>query len=120
MKKNQFGCGFEGYVFGAHYPDGRCINGYMWDLDSGGLDGGGVLHLDIGGDIPCCKCNQKARMKYLADDLINDGYDSLAHPLTTKMVKNILAKLPSNQRRMGMRYWRQGRKEAIREAKMEG
>ncbi|MDN4697193.1 hypothetical protein QYZ44_26750 [Vibrio parahaemolyticus] len=40
--------------------------------------------------------------------------------MTTKMVKNVLAKLPSNQRRMAMRYWRAGRNEAIKEAMKEG
>ncbi|ENN2394403.1 hypothetical protein AB9M41_004639 [Vibrio alginolyticus] len=56
----------------------------------------------------------------MADDLINDGYESLDHPLTTKMVKNALSELPANQRRMAMRYWRAGRTEAIRDAKQQG
>ncbi|AUR98995.1 hypothetical protein NVP1259O_33 [Vibrio phage 1.259.O._10N.286.48.F4] len=113
-------CDYQGHEFGAHYEDACCIDGFLWDLDSGGIDDNGNSYLDAGGDLPCPKCNPKKRVKYLADDLINDGYDSLDHPLTTKMVKNVLAKLPSNQRRMAMRYWRAGRNEAIKEAMKEG
>lgn len=46
------GCNYEAPTFGAHYPDGTCIDGYMWDLDSGDSDG-----LTCGGDAPCPWCN---------------------------------------------------------------
>lgn len=46
------GCNYEAPTFGARYPDGTCIDGYMWDLDSGDADG-----LSSGGDIPCPFCN---------------------------------------------------------------
>jgi len=46
------GCQYEAPTFGAHYPDGTCIDGYMWDLDSGDSDG-----LTLGGDDPCPWCN---------------------------------------------------------------
>jgi hypothetical protein len=45
-------CGYEAPHFGAPYPDARCIDGYLWDLDSG--DG---QYLTIGGDVPCPACN---------------------------------------------------------------
>lgn len=113
-------CDYSGSDFGAHYPDSCCIDGFLWDLDSGGADENGNSYLDVGGDIPCPKCNKKKRVNFMADDLINDGYESLDHPLTTKMVKNALSELPANQRRMAMRYWRAGRTEAIRDAKQQG
>jgi hypothetical protein len=56
----------------------------------------------------------------MADEFIDSGYESLDHLLTTKMVKNAMRRLPSNRRRMGIRYWRQGRREAIKEAKQLG
>ena len=28
-------CGIEFPQFGANYPDARCIDGYLWDMDSG-------------------------------------------------------------------------------------
>ncbi|KLI66946.1 hypothetical protein VVYB158_15350 [Vibrio vulnificus CladeA-yb158] len=113
-------CDYSGYDFGAHYPDSCCIDGYLWDLDSGGVDDFGNSYLDNGGYMPCPQCNAKQRVNYQAEDIENDGYESLNHPLTTKMVKNVMGKIPSNKRRMAMRYWRKGRREAIKEAKLEG
>ena len=46
------GCKYHAPTFGARYPDGTCIDGYMWDLDSGDGD-----MLDCGGDEPCPWCN---------------------------------------------------------------
>lgn len=46
------GCNYHAPTFGARYPDGTCIDGYMWDLDSGDGD-----MLDSGGDQPCPWCN---------------------------------------------------------------
>jgi hypothetical protein len=37
--------------FGANYQDSQCIDGYLWDEDSG--DG---EYLTSGGDIPCPFC----------------------------------------------------------------
>jgi hypothetical protein len=48
------GCNYEAPTFGAHYPDGTCIDGYMWDLDSCDEPGGGLCS---GGDQPCPWCN---------------------------------------------------------------
>jgi hypothetical protein len=42
--------------FGAKYPDARCIDGYLWDLDSSENDDGGQF-LTVGGDDPCPFCN---------------------------------------------------------------
>ncbi len=109
-------CDYQGHDFGAHYPDSTCIDGYLWDLDSGGVDDSGNSYLDIGGYVPCPKCNAKAWVKYNADEFQDDGYEAFEHPLITKMIKNVMAKISSNRRRMAMRYWRKGRKEAIRDA----
>lgn len=46
--------------FGAHYPDARCIDGYLWDLDkyeNGQLCGGG--------DDPCPFCNEDEYKEWL-------------------------------------------------------
>jgi hypothetical protein len=56
------GCTFEGPMFGANYPDGTCIEGYMWDLDSCDEPGG---MLTSGGDIPCPHCNTREYVEYL-------------------------------------------------------
>lgn len=113
-------CDYQGHHFGANYPDACCIEGYLWDLDSGGMDEAGNTYLDIGGYSPCPQCNQKAYVKSMAGDLANDGYESFDQPLTTKQVKYPLKGFPSNQRRVGIRYWRQGRRDALREAMSQG
>lgn len=49
--------------FGAHYPDARCIDGYLWDLDKyedGQLYGGG--------EDPCPFCNTEEYIKWATDD----------------------------------------------------
>jgi len=46
--------------FGARYPDAVCIDGYLWDLDSG--DEPGVL--SIGGDDPCPFCNTEQYLEW--------------------------------------------------------
>ncbi|MEZ8316616.1 hypothetical protein AB6C44_23690 [Vibrio splendidus] len=113
-------CNYTGYDFGASYPDSTCIEGYLWDLDSGGTDGEGNVFLDDGGDIPCPSCNLPKWTRWMAEDWEGCGFDSVEHPLTTKMVKNPLRGLPSNLRRRAMRYWRSGRRQAIKEALQEG
>jgi hypothetical protein len=55
-------CGFEGPFFGASYPDGTCIDGFVWDLDSCDEPGG---PLQSGGDIPCPHCNVMGYVEYL-------------------------------------------------------
>ena len=54
--------------FGAHYPDACCIDGYLWDLDSGDSDG-----LTSGGDDPCPTCHAKSYIKDLLDNEVNIG-----------------------------------------------
>ena len=58
---SDLGCNYEAPTFGAHYPDGTCIDGYMWDLDSCDEPGGGLFH---GGDMPCPWCNTVEFLEY--------------------------------------------------------
>jgi hypothetical protein len=55
------GCNYEAPTFGAHYPDGTCHDGYMWDLDSCDEPGGPLQH---GGDDPCQWCNTVEYLRY--------------------------------------------------------
>ena len=50
-------------MFGAPYPDARCIDGLLWDLDSC-EDGKGPTQ---GGEIPCPNCNKEEHDLYAAD-----------------------------------------------------
>lgn len=59
--------------FGANYQDSQCIDGYLWDLDSG--DG---EYLFSGGDIPCPFCKPVEHLQYqLNDDEFNAALEQL-------------------------------------------
>ena len=53
--------------FGARYPDARCHNGFLWDLDSCGDDDRNSF--SIGGDDPCPFCNTEAYIEWAVDEL---------------------------------------------------
>lgn len=65
------GCDYQGYEFGAPYPDSVCIDGRLWDADSCVEPGG---DLTSGGDIPCPQCNHDAWLLHFGDDIMEDGY----------------------------------------------
>jgi hypothetical protein len=52
--------------FGAVYPDARCVDGYLWDLDSCKVPGGPLYK---GGDDPCPFCNHAEVVRRIADYL---------------------------------------------------
>jgi hypothetical protein len=54
--------------FGAKYPDARCIDGYLWDLDK--CDEKGLY--STGDNPPCPFCNQENFLKQHEHD---DGFD---------------------------------------------
>lgn len=59
--------------FGANYPDARCIDGYLYDLDD--CDDNGNLY-EPADKIPCPFCNkEKYFEKY---DIMDEGEDSVA------------------------------------------
>lgn len=49
--------------FGARYPDGRCIDGFMWDLDK--CDENGLIG---GGEYPCPFCNSEMVIQEAIDN----------------------------------------------------
>ncbi|WP_336982508.1 hypothetical protein [Acinetobacter modestus] len=65
--------------FGASYPDSQCIEGYLWDEDSG--DGEG---LTSGGDIPCPFCNPNDHADYMKE---YDGDEFVCEACDTKLEK---------------------------------
>ena len=58
-------CGYQGYEFGASYPDSVCIDGYLWDADSCDEPGSGF---HIGGEIPCPACNTSEYLSGALED----------------------------------------------------
>ena len=66
----KLGCDYTGNDFGARYIDSCCIDGFLWDLDSGDSDS-----LSIGGDIPCPECNHEEWIEsQVKDDIEEKGY----------------------------------------------
>ena len=66
-------CDYQGHEFGANYPDSVCIDGYLWDADSGESTEDGWAY-DHGGEIPCPECNHEAWMEYMHDDIEERGW----------------------------------------------
>ena len=63
------GCCEEFPFFGAHYPDARCIDGYLWDLDS--YEDG---FLTSGGEYACPYCNATVFLNQLKDEVEEHGF----------------------------------------------
>ena len=73
----ELGCGIEFPYFGANYPDARCIDGYLWDMDSGESNGDGIDFYS-GGDEPCPVCNTK---EWLERVMENEEFETEADAL---------------------------------------
>lgn len=79
-------CDYQGNEFGAHYPDGVCIDGYLWDADSGDSDG-----LTHGGDLPCPKCNAESWLEHWKSQWVEDGFNDPFFSMKNK--RQVLARL---------------------------
>jgi hypothetical protein len=55
------GCGYQGYEFGARYPDSICFGGRLYDADD--CDNAGNYY-DPGEVIPCPMCDRKGAVEY--------------------------------------------------------
>lgn len=60
-------CDYQGHEFGASYPDSVCIDGFLWDADSGDACDGGWCYTN-GGEIPCQQCNPEAYATHCRED----------------------------------------------------
>lgn len=115
-------CGYQGYEFGAHYPDSLCCDGHLWDADSGDEMG-----MDNGGDIPCPLCNRKNWLSYYRDEIIECGMEQSERkrgPLTVKYggfpapIRGDV-KAMRTIRRWLRRGWYKGRKYDAKELQLE-
>lgn len=60
-------CDYQGHEFGATYPDSVCIDGFLWDADSGDAGENGWIYTN-GGEIPCPQCNAEAYAEHVRGD----------------------------------------------------
>lgn len=56
-------CNYQGYEFGARYPDSMCIDGQLFDADA--CDDQGRLY-EPDEFIPCPMCDREAAIKWWA------------------------------------------------------
>jgi hypothetical protein len=54
-------CGYQGYEFGASYPDSVCVDGQLFDADH--CDEDGNLYEPIE-DVPCPICRRADAVRY--------------------------------------------------------
>lgn len=64
------GCGYEGYDFGASYPDSKCYGGRLYDLDN--CDG--EILYEPSDYIPCPECNHEAWRDSFKEQIEMEGY----------------------------------------------
>jgi len=62
-------CDYQGYEFGANYPDSMCIDGLLWDADSDDGDG----YLTNGGELPCPRCATAGYLSYALEQAKDGG-----------------------------------------------
>jgi hypothetical protein len=64
-------CDYQGYEFGGGYLDSVCIDGFLWDADSG-YQGPEYWIYTSGGDIGCPMCNPQLYAEHFTLHLLND------------------------------------------------
>lgn len=107
-------CNYQGYEFGGGYLDSVCIEGYLWDADSGDGD-----LLTFGGDLPCPSCNRAEWMAYHREDIIGIGYELGGKLPKVLMYGGYPAVVRADSKAMGkakrwiMRGWYLGKKHCV-------
>ncbi len=77
-------CDYQGYEFGAGYLDSVCIEGMLWNADSGyGTDDGWMY--TSGGEIPCPLCNFKSTVARIAEEMRDEFW--VKHERSTRNPK---------------------------------
>lgn len=96
------GCGYQGYEFGASYPDSICYGGRLYDADN--CDGEGNLYAPAE-EIPCPICHRNRAMDYWTDRNRRDGTNlAEAQSAARALVRDIRV-----NRKNGTEPWKMGR-----------
>jgi len=102
MKQLPSGCGYQGYEFGASYPDSICCGGRLYDADN--CDDQGNLY-EPAEEIPCPMCRESDAVKYWTQQNKSSGNrNTNAH----KAAKALVADIRKN-RQNGTEPWKAGR-----------
>ena len=79
------GCGYQGYEFGASYPDSQCFGGRLYDMDA--CDNHGNIY-EPTDDIPCPMCNADEAVAYWTRQNLNGGMSALSAVKTARHLVN--------------------------------
>lgn len=82
--KQESGCGNEFPFFGARYPDARCVDGQLYDLDN--CDEHGRLYKP-GEYVPCPVCRKDEFKKSF--DMSEDDYQEYLKTIEKYLTDNI-------------------------------
>lgn len=91
------GCGYQGYEFGASYPDSECFGGRLYDMDN--CDGNGNLY-EPAEEIPCPMCHPKKAVEYWTN-----RFNELPRAKALKSAKALVADIRNN-RKNGTEPWK--------------
>ena len=81
------GCGYQGYEFGAGYPDSLCCGGKLYDCDN--CDNEGNLH-DPAEEIPCPICHPRKAVEYWTNrNMLSGANKGRALRIARSLVKDI-------------------------------
>ena len=83
-------CNYQGYEFGAPYPDSVCIDGRLFDADY--CDAAGNLY-DRDDDVPCPICRREDAIKWHASTFNSGTYKE-----RMKGARQLVADIINNRR----------------------
>jgi len=92
-------CNYQGYEFGASYPDSVCIDGKLYDADN--CDDKGNLY-EPDEDVPCPMCRPADAVKYHIHRM-NSGLRTYEE--RRKMARHLVADIRKN-RKNGTEPWK--------------
>lgn len=115
IEPEQLGCDFHESYFGATYPDGRCIDGYIYDEDD--CDDKGNLYMNEDAD-PCPKCNHSNWLEQFEDSTEMEGYEDFEKGIHKYKHKEVWHEQPEDMPRL-MAWWQKGYDLAYKESKEE-
>jgi hypothetical protein len=83
-------CNYQGYEFGARYPDSVCIDGRLFDADY--CDDNGNLY-DREDDVPCPMCRREDAVKWHAGQFGSGTYKE-----RMKSARHLVADIINNRK----------------------
>jgi hypothetical protein len=97
------GCGYQGYEFGAAYPDSICFGGWLYDADNCDSNGN---YYEPAETIPCPMCHPKTAKSYWTERNQRSG---ISYVKAAEAARSLVNDIRSN-RKNGNEPWKQARR----------